>query len=314
MLTTEPQPGPAALAAHATDPVEEHIVLATDGQPAASAAARWLAERARSHVIDVDLVHVVARHPAGAGAPSGQDDPTARAKTSLSVTAPSVVATTRVIAGDVHDVLVDLTKAADLVVFGTRRNAAALHLLPSFSTRFAKSAWCPVVVVPEGWRSSVGPIVVGVEGDGSDTTAIEFAAHEAMVLRRDLVLVHAWQLAPLVWPTLQVDQEGHATAHGPAARLAAIADPLSERYPELSVVPILEHDAPIRALVRDARDASLLVVGTHGLDSVERFVLGSISRGVMERPACPIAVIRPKPDVRGPAASTSLSTPVAPPN
>jgi nucleotide-binding universal stress UspA family protein len=301
---------PAALAAHATDRTEEHVVLATDGRAAASAATRWLAERARSHVIDVDLVHVVAGQPAGAGAPSIGDHPTVRAKRFLSVMAPSVEASTRVVPGDAHEVLVDLTRAADLIVLGTRRNAASLHLVASFATRFALSACCPVVVVPQRWRSSAGPVVVGVAGDGSDTAAIEFAVHEASVLHRDLVLVHAWQLALLVWPALEVDAGGHASAVGPAARLAAVADPLRERYPGVRIVRVLEHDAPVRALVRDARDASLLVVGTHGLEAVERFLLGSTSRGVLERPACPVAVVR-QFEVSGPPAPTVSSTRVA---
>lgn len=295
MTATKRHHGLAALPEYPTDPVEEHVVLATDGRAGTSAATHWVADRSRSHVLDVDIVHVVREshgHPV-AGVTAVGDDPTESARSHLAMEAPSAETRVRVLEGDPLAVLVDLGRAADLVVLGTRRRAGSTHLIAAFSTRLAESVRSPTIVVPDGWQRSNGPVVVGVMGDGSDTAAIDFAAHEASVLHRDLVLVHAWQLAPLVWPALEVDVEGHATAHGPAARLDAVADPLRERYPELGVVRILEHGAPIQALIHDARDASLLVVGRHGLSVVGRLMLGSTGRGVLERPACPVAVVPP---------------------
>ncbi|MBW4041491.1 MAG: universal stress protein [Acidobacteria bacterium] len=284
-----------ALAPHATDHLVEHLVLAIDGGPAAAAATRWVGERARSHVIDADLVHVVPDGTGGIAADGTPraDGPIGPARRHLARVAPAVEVTARVLEGEPLQVLAACAVDADLVVLGTHRGAGSPHLVAAFATRFAASAPCPGVVVPAGWRRSAGPIVCGVEGDGSDVAAVEFAAREAAVLHRELVLVHSWRLAPVVWPALEVDLEGHAIPHGPSARLDAVADPLRKAHPELQVVRVVEHGAAVRALLRAGRHASLLVLGTHGVSLIDRLLLGSVTRGVLERPVCPVAIVPP---------------------
>ena len=294
MTETRPRHLPE-LAAHATDPTVEHIVLAIDGGPAAAAATRWVGERARSHVVDADLVHVVPDGTGGLAADGTPrpDGPIGPARLHLARVAPATEVTGRVLEGEPLRVLAECAATADLVVLGTHRAAGSPHLVAAFATRFATSAPCPSVVVPSGWRRSTGPIVCGVEGDGSDAAAVEFAAHEAAVLHRELVLVHSWRLAPVVWPALEIDHDGHAIPHGPSARLDAVADPLRESHPELHVVRVVEQGAAVRALLRAGRHASLLVLGTHGVTLIDRLLLGSVSRGVLERPVCPVAIVPP---------------------
>jgi nucleotide-binding universal stress UspA family protein len=295
MITTGPR-HPAALAAHPTDPTVEHVVLALDGGPASADATRWLGARARSHVLDADLVHVV---PPGSGGIASDGTPmpdgsTESAREHLARVAPSAELVVRVLEGEPQRVLAQCAETADLVVLGTHRTAGSPHLVAAFATRFAATAPCPSVIVPTGWRPSAGPIVVGVEGDGSDAAAVELAAQEAAVLDRELVLVHSWHLAPVIWPALEIDPDGHAIAHGPSARLDAVADALQESHPELRVVRVVEQGGAARVLRRAGRDASLLVLGTHRMTLIDRLLLGSVSRGVLERPVCPVAIVPPR--------------------
>lgn len=57
-------------------------------------------------------------------------------------------------------------------------------------------------------------------------------------------------------------------------------------------------DTPSLALTRVASEleADLLVVGSHGLNGVARWLLGSVAEAVVRRATCPVLVIPPKPD------------------
>ena len=57
-------------------------------------------------------------------------------------------------------------------------------------------------------------------------------------------------------------------------------------------------DTPSLALTLLASqlEADLLVIGSHGLNGVARWLLGSVAEGVVRRATCPVLVVPPKPD------------------
>jgi nucleotide-binding universal stress UspA family protein len=57
-------------------------------------------------------------------------------------------------------------------------------------------------------------------------------------------------------------------------------------------------DTPPLALTELASqlEADLLVIGSHGLNGVARWLLGSVAEGVVRRATCPVLVVPPKPD------------------
>lgn len=284
-----------SLDAHAADRTVQRVLLGTDGGPGADAAVRWVAERSRAHLIEVDLVRI-ADEADGAGPKEARpahpaDRAVRRAQQQLALHAPSVTTRVRTAGGDRRRVLVQLGDEADLLVLGTRPTADGRpHLLAGLAARVAESAACPTVVVPSDWRPSAGPVVVGVEGDGSDAEAADLAAREAIVLHRDLVLVHAWRLAVGMARGLEVDRH-ESLEHAAAVRLDRVAERVRAEHPDARIVPVLERGDAIDALVRAAGGASLLVVGRHAVTLIDRILLRSVSRGVLERPACPIAVV-----------------------
>lgn len=68
---------------------------------------------------------------------------------------------------------------------------------------------------------------------------------------------------------------------------------LCEKYPDVAVTESYRRGEPVRRLVEASRDASLVVVGTRGRRMLATTLLGSVSRGVVERAYCPVAVVRP---------------------
>jgi nucleotide-binding universal stress UspA family protein len=65
-------------------------------------------------------------------------------------------------------------------------------------------------------------------------------------------------------------------------------------HPEVDIRGVLAEGEPADVLVREATGEELLVVGSHSWTVMDRFFLGSISREVLSRPACPVAVVRPR--------------------
>jgi nucleotide-binding universal stress UspA family protein len=277
----------------------ERVLLATDGGLAGVAAIRWLAERGHDRALEVDVVEVVDADPAdvtGRSAARRADATraTEQAKVLLMHLAPRVAAQAEVLLGDPIPTLRRRAGGADIVVVGTNRAARGTpHLTASFATRLASGCSCPVVVVPRGWETSAGPVVVGAEGDGSDAAALDFAAAEAEALHRHLVLVHAWRLAAIAASESVTDVDTKAVEQAASARLSDVAEDVRRAHPGVQVAPVLGHDEPVHALVRAERGAAMVVVGTHGLTAVDRLLLKSVSREVMERPTCPIVVVPP---------------------
>lgn len=283
-----------ALAVVATDRRIDRVLLATDGGPAGLSAMHWIADRARVHTLDVSVLDVVDV-PGIPGWEAGKrhlaaDRAVRQATDYLAWAAASAHCTGQVLAGDPRASIAVAATDADLLVVGTNRIGASHHLLASFSTKVAEAAACPTVVVPSGWRRSAEPVLVGVEGDGSDDQALDFAAHEAEVLQRDLVLVHAWHLTRVLAPSFtgEVDQ---ALEEAAGVRLATVANRLRDDHPHLRIAPLLAHDDPASAVVRAGRGASLVVVGSHRLSIIDRMLFASVSRQVLERPSCPVAII-----------------------
>lgn len=87
------------------------------------------------------------------------------------------------------------------------------------------------------------------------------------------------------------------------ARVAGIAADtrrlLRRRWPDAEVLVAAE--PPVEAIVAESRRAAAVVVGSRGLGRLGRAVLGSVSRGVVRRAACPVLIVKQRPRGRTPS-------------
>ncbi|MEZ5374579.1 MAG: universal stress protein [Microthrixaceae bacterium] len=129
-------------------------------------------------------------------------------------------------------------------------------------------------------------IVVGVDDSEPSKAALRFAAEEAAVGDAELVAVTAWDLPPLA---LGYVSPGDAReSMGPwldgvvREVLGAAGD---------SVTKVVETGSPSGALLRTAKDADLLVVGSRGHGALLGAILGSVSHQVANHTPCPLTVV-----------------------
>lgn len=63
-------------------------------------------------------------------------------------------------------------------------------------------------------------------------------------------------------------------------------------YPDVAIEPEFIALSPADALVEASRHASLVVVGSRGLNAFTCMLLGSVSHEVLHRAHCPVVVVR----------------------
>ncbi|MBP2479478.1 nucleotide-binding universal stress UspA family protein [Crossiella equi] len=185
---------------------------------------------------------------------------------------------------------------AALVVVGSRGLGGFSGLVVgSTAVALSRLAECPVVVV-RGEEPEDGRVVVGVDGSPASEQAIAFAFEAASRRHASLAAVMSWTDVALDAAfgnasslTLDWARLGEEHRELLAQRLAG----WTERYPEVVVNRIVVHDRPVRALLREAEHAQLLVVGSRGRGGFAGLLLGSTSQSLIYHAPCPIAVVRP---------------------
>ncbi|MFI9122181.1 universal stress protein [Streptomyces bikiniensis] len=199
---------------------------------------------------------------------------------------PELVVTKAVVTGDVVHVLEAESRAADLIVVGSRGMGGITGLLlGSTPVSLAARSHCPVMTVREEHGESAGaePVVLGVDGSPDAEEAVDVAFAEAARRRAGLVAVHAWQpdKAP---PGTTPESEEQALARAVAGR--------ADTHPDVTVRRDLVEGKAHEALIEASRTAQLLVVGARGRSGIAGLLLGSVSQAAMTYAHCPVVTVR----------------------
>ena len=97
-------------------------------------------------------------------------------------------------------------------------------------------------------------------------------------------------------PVPSIDEQRQALLEHIDGQLATL--PSSPASAPVRVFGHVLIDTPSLALTRVASEleANLLVIGSHGLHGVARWLLGSVAEAVVRRATCPVLVVPPEPE------------------
>jgi nucleotide-binding universal stress UspA family protein len=136
-------------------------------------------------------------------------------------------------------------------------------------------------------------IIVGADGSRHSLGAVGWAAEEAALRRSSLRIVHAvppWLYDRNVDPRL-VSVREWLLASGQEA-IGEAVETARTQVSELAVKGEVVPGGAARALLERARDASMVVVGSHGVGTVAGLLLGSTALQVVAHTPVPAVVVR----------------------
>lgn len=290
------------------------VVVGVDGSERATNAIAWAAEEAARHGVALRLVHACE---VPLGYPGGIIDPQVL-RTALEEQGRTWLAEgTRVARATAPDIrteavfelapavplLVKESRQASQLVIGSRGLGGFTGLLiGSTSVSLAGRSLCPVVVVrgrtAEDAPPTEGSVVVGVDGTPVGEAAIAYAFEAASMRRTDLIAVHTWTdlLLEVAFAggTDALDFSSLAEQAGEllGERLAGF----QEKYPDVHVHREIRRERATHALLRAAKHAQLVVVGSRGRGGFRGLLLGSTSQHMLYHAPCPVAVVRTTED------------------
>ncbi|MFE1841061.1 universal stress protein [Streptomyces sviceus] len=136
------------------------------------------------------------------------------------------------------------------------------------------------------------PLVVGVDGSDSSLVALDWAVDEAARRGLSLRLVHAslWERYEDVVPSSGPDRPSEQVM---AENIVGTATERAQRRnPGVKVSAEVVAEEAADALLREARNASVLVTGSRGRGELKGLLLGSVGLTVAARAHCPVIVVR----------------------
>jgi nucleotide-binding universal stress UspA family protein len=291
------------------------ILLATDGSKDAELAAKAAVDLSKRTGAELHVVHAWRPLPHYAYpslVPEGYQPPyeegarkILEAQVGRIEEAGISVAEAHLVTGRPADAILDLGDqlGAGLIVVGSRGLGPVKRLLVgSVSESIVHHAKCPVLVVRSG-AGSWPPVRVVIGEDLSEDahSAAKLGITLAKLMEAETLLVHTYEGMPPHPETLpQADRELYEAMVDKHLRqvesaLEERAAELEQAYdvrPQVRIVP--GESAQVLAEIAEEGDGpSLLVVGSRGLGTSERIVIGSVSSKVLRAAGGPVLVCPP---------------------
>ena len=184
------------------------------------------------------------------------------------------------------------TLSADLIVVGTHDHSRVAELvLTSVSHRVLLHASQPTLLV-KGQARPIRRVLIAIEGRADGTKICDWLIRHPFRAAVETMLLTAI-------PTLPVLEEAPATkfvswseevVRQAEEQVRAFAQQLpAERFTTSHQVT---KGDPAAVISRASKDFDLVVVGSHGREGLDRFLLGSVSHAIVHHVACPVLVVR----------------------
>jgi len=174
----------------------------------------------------------------------------------------------------------------DLVIIGNRAgNQSERYSLGSVTEKVARHAECPVLIVKK--KPKVKKLLTAVDGSKYADKALEYAVQLAKNYNANLALIHVEEdkLIRVGGPQVEdcVGTVGECILKDAATKLEGV--PFDRK---------LEYGSPAEVIIKVAKkaDVDIIVVGSRGLSSVRRFLLGSVSDDISMHARNSVLIVR----------------------
>ena|SRR5438270_2245957 len=138
-------------------------------------------------------------------------------------------------------------------------------------------------------------IVVGVDESEGARRALSWAVHEAALRGAELVVVHAWQFPAAAYvPYVPSSSITIGAMEEMAEKMLAEMEASIDMPPHVCIRHVLVEGPPAAKLLKEAKDAALLVVGTRGRGGFTGLLLGSVSQHCVHHAPCPVVLLPAK--------------------
>jgi nucleotide-binding universal stress UspA family protein len=267
------------------------IIVGVDDSAEAGAAAQWAVREAELRNDDLLLVHayeVPLLPTTGREAAIERELQERQAlldRAAGTLTVPPTVHLDQLIEIDTPESLLPrLSEQAELTVLGHDHPSLGGHMpFGHTASTVASMSRHPVVAVPRGWTARAAdrrPIAVAVDGLHPSSSTLGFAFNQASLRQVPVLVVHSAPLAELA--------SGEQDLR---LNLAEILAGWKADYPDIDVETLLLAGAPRDTVDLVSAYVQLLVVGSPYRGREWARWIRSVARAVLDRAACPVAVI-----------------------
>ena len=182
--------------------------------------------------------------------------------------------------------------SADLIVVGTHDHSRVAELvLTSVSHRVLLHAMQPTLLV-KGRAKPVRRVLIAIEGRTDGMKICDWLIRHPFRTPVDAMILTALPVLPVLeqspaaafatWSE-EITRQAEETVRACAERLPAPAFSTSTRVMKGDPAPVVSDVS---------REFDLVIVGSHGREGVDRFLLGSVSHAIVHHVACPVLVVR----------------------
>lgn len=189
----------------------------------------------------------------------------------------------------------------DLIVMGTHgRRSVARLFLGSVAEEIVRHSPCPVLTVREDHTAtppgSVKTILLPIDFSEHSKNAVSHAKHLAAAYRARLLLFHV--VEETIHPSFYVTGQTTMAAWFPEILDVCQREMMKilEASPGPTVAAelhIVEGGAAYQIIeFAEAQSVDLIVIPTHGLTGIERFLLGSVAEKVIRGVRCPVFTLK----------------------
>jgi nucleotide-binding universal stress UspA family protein len=181
---------------------------------------------------------------------------------------------------------------ADLIAVGTQdHNRLTEMFAGSVSHRILLHATVPTLIV-KGKARPVARVLMAVEGRNDSLRLCKWLMSHHF---RNPVEVTALSVVPsihMVAPHLMVGFDAWAEEQQRHAEQVVQETAEALTGPHFTVSTIVRTGNPVTVVVETGKNHDLIVVGSHGWKGFDRFLLGSVSHGIVHRATTSVLVVR----------------------